>query len=109
VNIKNVYPLPRIDDLFNQVMGLAMFSKIDLRSVYHQLKIKKDNGNKGVFQTQCGHYKFLVLPFGLSNAPAFFMHLMIRVLMPFLDKFIMVFINDIMIYTKTREEHAKHL
>ena len=109
VTVKNKYPLPRIDDLFDQFVGASVLSKIDLRSGYHQLKIKKEDVPKTAFRTRYGHYEFLVLPFGLTNAPAFFMDLMNRVFRPFLDKFVVVLIDDILVYSKTREEHANHL
>jgi len=109
VTVKNKYPLSRIDDLFDQLTGSSVFSKINLRSGYHQLKIKKEDVLKTAFRTRYGHYEFLVLPFGLTNAPAFFMDLINRVFKPFLDKFVVVFIDDILVYSKTKEEHADHL
>ena len=109
VNVKNRYPLPRIDDLFGQLKGSSVFSKIDLRSGYHQLKIKETDVPKSAFRTGYGHYEFLVMPFGLTNAPAAFMDLMNRVFKAYLDKFVIVFINDILIYSRSREEHAIHL
>ncbi|KAL5542066.1 hypothetical protein UlMin_009776 [Ulmus minor] len=109
LTIKNKYPLPRIDDLFDQLKGAANFSKIDLRSGYHQLRIKDNDVPKTTFQTRYGHYEFLVMPFGLTNAPAAFMDLMNRVFAQYLDKFIIVFIDDILVYSKTLEEHEEHL
>jgi hypothetical protein len=109
VTIKNKYPLPRIQDLFDQVRGAGVFSKIDLRSGYHQIKIKKEDVPKIAFVSRYGHHEYLVVPFGLTNAPAIFMNLMNKNFMPYLDKFVIVFIDDILIYSKNKEEHAKHL
>ena len=109
VTIKNKYPLPRIDDLFDQLSGAKVFSKIDLRTGYHQLKIKREDIPKTAFTTRYGLYEYTVMSFGLTNAPAFFMHMMNKVFMDFLDKFVVVFIDDILIYSKSEEEHKDHL
>jgi hypothetical protein len=109
VTIKNKYPLPRIDILFNQLAGAKVLSKIDLRSGYHQIKIRSSNVPKTAFSTRYGLYEYLVMPFGLTNTPAYFMYLMNSVFMQELDKFIVVFIDDILIYSKTPEDHANHL
>jgi hypothetical protein len=108
VTIKNKYPLPRIDALFDQLAGAKVFSKIDLRSGYHQIKIWPQDVPKTAFSTRYGLYECLVMFFGLTNAPAFFMYLMNSVVMPELDKFMVVFIDDILIYFKNKEEHAQY-
>ncbi|KAL0556624.1 hypothetical protein IC582_005138 [Cucumis melo] len=109
VTVKIRYPLPRIDDLFDQLQGATVFSKIDLRSGYHQLRIKDEDVPKTAFRSRYGHYEFIVMSFGLTNAPTVFMDLMNRVFREFLDTFVIVFIDDILIYSKTEAEHEKHL
>ncbi|KAJ0953758.1 putative nucleotidyltransferase, Ribonuclease H [Helianthus annuus] len=109
VAIKNRYPLPRIDDLFDQLQEASYFSKIDLRSRYHQLKVRTEDVPKTAFRMRYGHFEFLVMPFGLTNAPATFMDLMNRVCKPYLDKFVIIFIDDILIYSHSQVEHEKNL
>nr|GEW98112.1 putative reverse transcriptase domain-containing protein [Tanacetum cinerariifolium] len=109
LTVKNRYPLPRIDDLFDQLQGYSVYSKIDLRTGYHQLRIREEDIPIIAFRTRYGHYEFRVMPFGLTNAPAVFMDLMNRVCKPYLDKFVIVFIDDILIYSKDKEKHEEHL
>jgi hypothetical protein len=109
VTIKNKYLLPRIDVLFDQLVGAKVFSKIDIRSGYHQIKIRASDIPKTVFSTRYGLYEYLVMSFGLTSAPAYFMYLMNSVFMPELDKFVVVFIDNILVYSKNEVEHAKHL
>nr|GEY30747.1 putative reverse transcriptase domain-containing protein [Tanacetum cinerariifolium] len=109
LTIKNRYPLPRIDDLFDQLQGSQYLSKIDLRSGYHQLRVLEEDIPKTAFRTRYGHFEFTVMPFGLTNALAVFMDLMNRVCRPYLDKFVIVFVEDILIYSKSKDEHEVHL
>ncbi|GJY79753.1 putative reverse transcriptase domain-containing protein [Tanacetum coccineum] len=109
LTVKTRYPLPRIDDLFDQLQRSQFFSKIDRRSGYHQLRVHEDDIPKTVFRTRYEHFEFTVMPFGLTNTPTIFMDLMNRVCRPYLDKFVIVFIDDILIYSKTQEEHVEHL
>jgi hypothetical protein len=109
VPVMNKYPLPRIDDLFDQLHGAYVFSKIDLRLGYHQLKIQDCDIPKTAFISRYGLYEYTVMSFGLTNAPAYFMYLMNKVFMEYLDKFLVVFINDILVYSRSEEEHEEHL
>ena len=109
MTIKNRYPLPHIDDLFDQLRGATVFLKIDLRSGYHQVRIKDEDIFKTAFRTRYGHYEFVVMPFSLTNSPADFMRLMNNVMHQYLDKFVVMFIDDILIYSKSEEEHKEHL
>jgi hypothetical protein len=109
VTVKNKYPLPRIDDLFDQLYGACVFSKIDLRSGYHQLKVWECDITKTTFVLRYGMYEYTVMSFGLTNAPAYFMYLMNKVFMEYLDKFVMVFVDDILVYSRSEEEHEDHL
>jgi hypothetical protein len=107
--IKNTYPLPKIDDLFDQLRGEKIFSKIDLRSGYHQVRIKEEEIHKTTFRTRYGHYEFVVVPFGLTNAPIFFMFLMNDIFRNYLDNFVIVFLDDILVYFKSEEKDEHHL
>ena len=109
VTIKNRYPLPRIDDLFDQSRGARVYSKIDLRTGYHQLRVRDIDIPKAAFRTRYGHFEFMVMPFGLTNALATFMDLMHRVFQPYLDQFVVVFVDDILIYSQSAWEHEYHL
>jgi hypothetical protein len=109
VTIKNKYPLPRIEDLFDQMKGASVFLKIDLRSRYHQLKIRESDIRKTAFRTQYGLYEYTVMSFGITNAPTYFRYLVNKVFMEYLDRFVVVFIDDILVFSKTTEEHEDHL
>ncbi|KAL4353163.1 hypothetical protein GQ457_06G009160 [Hibiscus cannabinus] len=109
VTIKKKYSLPRIEDLFDQLRDASMFSKIELQSSYYQMKVKDVDVSKTTFQTRYGHFEFLVMPFGLTNAPDAFMDLMNWIFKPYLDKFVVVFIDDILIYSRNKDEHVEHL
>ena len=109
VTIRNQYPLPRIDELFDQLQGSRVYSKIDLSSGYHQLRVQESDVPKTAFRIRYGHYEFLVMPFGLTNAPVAFMDFMNRVFQPYLDRFVIVFIDDILVYSDSSEEHSEHL
>ena len=107
--IKNRYALPRIDDLFDQLRGARVFSKINLRTGYHQLRVRETDIPKTAFRTRYGYYEFTLMPLGLTNAPATFMDLMHRIFQPYLDQFVVVFMNDILIYSQSEWEHEYHL
>ena len=109
VTVKNKYPLPHIEELFDQLQGARVFSKLDLRQWYYQLRIGAKDVPKTTFNTRYGHFEFLVMPFGLTNAPAAFMDLMQRTFRPYLDQFVVIFIDDILVYSKSEEEHERHL
>ena len=109
VAIKNKYPLPRIDDLFDRLQGERYFSKIDLRLGYHQLRVRGEDIPKMTFRTRYSHYEFLVIPFGLTNAPVAFMELINRLFQSYLDSFVIIFIDDILVYSKNKGDHMDHL
>ena len=109
LTIKNMYPLSRIDDLFDQLRGARVYSKIDLSTGYHQLRVREADIPKTMFRTRYRHFEFTVIPFGLTNAPTTFMDLMHKVFQPYLDQFVVVIIDDILIYSKSEEEHEGHL
>jgi hypothetical protein len=109
MTIKNKYPFPRIDDLFYHLKGATIFSKIDLRSRYHQVRIKDEDIHKKYFRTIYGHYEFLVVPFGLTNVPTTFLCLMNNILNKYLVKFVLLFVDNILVYSKTKEEHEEIL
>jgi hypothetical protein len=109
VTVKNKYPLPQIDDMFDQLCGACIFSKIDLQYEYHQLKIRESDIPKTTFISRYRLYEYTIMSFGLTNAPAYFMYLMNKVFMEYLDKFIVVFIDYILVFSKNEEEHIEHL
>src|SRR5262249_52209698 len=109
VTVKNKYPLLKIDDVFDQLVRARVFSKIDMRSGYHQLRVKAEDVQKTTFKTRYGHYEFVVMPFGITNALAVFMELMNRIFRDFLDLFVVVFIDDVLVYSKLKEEREEHL
>jgi hypothetical protein len=109
VTIKNKYLLPRIDDLMDQLVGACVFSKIDLRYGYHLIRVKAEDIQKTAFRTRYGHYEYSVMPFGVTNAPGVFMEYMNQIFHKYLDKFVVVFIDDILIYSKSEEDHVEHL
>src|SRR3954464_15583486 len=109
MTVKNRFHMPRIDELFDMLRGAVCFSKIDLRTGYHQLAIREEDIHKTAFVSHCGHHEFTVMPFGLTNAPAVFMDMMSGIFRPYLNKFVIVFVDDIIIYSAIKAEHAKHL
>src|SRR3954467_9979276 len=109
MTVKNQFPMPRIDELFDMLRGVVCFSKIDLRTGYHQLAVREEDIHKTTFVSHCGHHEFTVMPFGLTNAPAIFMDMMSGIFRPYLNKFFIVFVDDILIYSTTEAEHVEHL
>ena len=109
VTIKNRYPLHRIDDIFDQLRGVRVYSKVDLHTGYHQLRVREADIPKIAFRMRYGHFEFTMMPFGLMNSPVALMDLMLRVFQPYLDQFVVVFIDDILIYSKFKEEHEGYL
>ena len=109
LTIKNKYPLSRMDDLLDQLRGAAVFSKIDLRSGYHQILVKPKDVQKTAFRSRYGHYEYVVMSFGVTNATTIFMDYMNRIFRPYLDQFVIIFIVDILIYSESREKHVEHL
>src|SRR6185312_5431886 len=107
--VKNRYPLPRIDELFDRLQGAKYFTSIDLRSGYHQIRVAEQDVPKTAFRCRYGHFEYTVMPFGLTNAPATFMRLMNEIFRPYLDRFVLAFLDDILVYSRTREEHLQHL